>query len=96
MNKQEKEVSLQNLVEQYLQEWEPAAALTDEGAVVRTTDLTDEGAVVRTTDDILRDLDDMADLEPNDVAMTMLSLGFRSAYYPDGRHGWLMKPRQFV
>lgn len=84
MNKQEKEVSLQNLVEQYLQEWVPAAALTDEGAVVRTTD------------DILRDLDDMADLEPNDVAMTMLSLGFRSAYYPDGRHGWLMKPRQFV
>lgn len=84
MNKQEKEVSLQNLVEQYLQEWEPAAALTDEGAVVRTTD------------DILRDLDDMADLVPNDVAMTMLSLGFRSAYYPDGRHGWLMKPRQFV
>ena len=84
MNKQEKEVSLQNLVEQYLQEWTPAAALTDEGAVVRTTD------------DILRDLDDMADLVPNDVAMTMLSLGFRSAYYPDGRHGWLMKPRQFV
>ncbi|WP_283389235.1 hypothetical protein [Barnesiella viscericola] len=84
MNKQEKEVSLQNLVEQYLQEWVPAAALTDEGAVVRTTD------------DILRDLDDMADLVPNDVAMTMLSLGFRSAYYPDGRHGWLMKPRQFV
>lgn len=84
MNKQEKEVSLQNLVEQYLQEWAPAAALTDEGAVVRTTD------------DILRDLDDMADLVPNDVAMTMLSLGFRSAYYPDGRHGWLMKPRQFV
>ena len=80
MNKQEKEVSLQNLVEQYLQEWEPAAALTDEGAVVRTTD------------DILRDLADMADLEPNDVAMTMLSLGFRSAYYSDGRHGWLMKP----
>lgn len=84
MNKQEKEVSLQNLVEQYLQEWVPATALTDEGAVVRTTD------------DILRDLDDMADLVPNDVAMTMLSLGFRSAYYPDGRHGWLMKPRQFV
>ena len=84
MNKQEKEVSLQNLVEQYLQEWVPAAALTDEGAVVRTTD------------DILRDLDDMADLVPNDVAMTMLSLGFRSGYYPDGRHGWLMKPRQFV
>lgn len=84
MNKQEKEVSLQNLVEQYLQEWVPAAALTDEGAVVRTTD------------DILRDLDDMADLVPNDVAMTMLSLGFRSAYYPDGRHGWLMKPRKFV
>ena len=81
MNKQEKEVSLQNLVEQYLQEWVPAAALTDEGAVVRTTD------------DILRDLDDIV---PNDVAMTMLSLGFRSAYYPDGRHGWLMKPRQFV
>ena len=80
MNKQEKEVSLQNLVEQYLQEWAPAAALTDEGAVVRTTD------------DILRDLDDMADLVANDVAMTMLSLGFRSAYYPDGRHGWLMKP----
>ena len=84
MNKQEKEVSLQNLVEQYLQEWVPAAALTDEGAVVRTTD------------DILRDLDDMADLVPNDVAMTMLSLGFRSAYYPDGRHGWVMKPRKFV
>ena len=84
MNKQEKEVSLQNLVEQYLQEWAPAASLTDEGAVVRTTD------------DILRDLDDMADLVPNDVAMTMLSLGFRSPYYPDGRHGWLMKPRQFV
>lgn len=84
MNKQEKEVSLQNLIEQYLQEWVPAAALTDEGAVVRTTD------------DILRDLDDMADLVPNDVAMTMLSLGFCSAYYHDGRHGWLMKPRQFV
>ena len=84
MNKQEKEVSLQNLVEQYLQEWVPAASLTDEGAVVRTTD------------DILRDLDEMADLVANDVAMTMLSFGFRSAYYPDGRHGWLMKPRQFV
>ena len=84
MNNQEKEVPLQILVEQYLQEWLPSAAHTDEGAVVRTTD------------DILRDLDDMADLVPNDVAMTMLSLGFRSAYYPDGRHGWLMKPRQFV
>lgn len=66
-------------LEAYLQNWEP-----DEN-----------GAMLKTTDSILRDLDDMVELTPNEVAVVMVARGYQIRYDgPGGRHGWAMKPRQ--
>lgn len=51
------------------------------------------GLIIKTTDDILRDLNDMADFEPNQVASILLLNGFITGFHPDGRHGWLMLKR---
>lgn len=66
-------------LEAYLQNWEP-----DENS-----------AMLKTTDSILRDLDDMVELTPNEVTAVMVELGYQIRYDgPGGRHGWAMKPRQ--
>lgn len=66
-------------LEAYLQNWEP-----DEN-----------GTMLKTTDSILRDLDDMVELTPNEVAEVMVARGYQIRYDgPGGRHGWAMKPRQ--
>ena len=54
----------------------------------------DEHRSLRTTDAILRDLDDMVELNPNDIAEVMLARGFRLVFLANGRHGWAMRLRQ--
>lgn len=66
-------------LEAWLQNWEP-----DES-----------GECLKTTDAILRDLDDMVELEPNAVAAIMTEHGYRIRYDGhSGRHGWAMRPRR--
>lgn len=66
-------------LEAYLQNWEP-----DENSTM-----------LKTTDSILRDLDDMVELTPNEVAAVMVELGYTIRYDGhSGRHGWAMKPRR--
>ena len=65
-------------LEAYLQNWEP-----DES-----------GTCLKTTDAILRELDDMVELEPNDIAAIMAEHGYTIRYDGhSGRHGWAMRPR---
>ena len=65
-------------LEAYLQNWEP-----DES-----------GTCLKTTDAILRELDDMVELEPNDIAAIMAEHGYAIRYDGhSGRHGWAMRPR---
>ena len=53
-----------------------------------------DSTMLKTTDAILRDLDDMVELTPNEVTAVMVELGFQIRYDgPGGRHGWAMKPR---
>ena len=66
-------------LEAYLQNWEP-----DES-----------GTCLKTTDAILRELDDMVELEPNDIAAIMAEHGYAIRYDGhSGRHGWAMRPRR--
>ena len=54
-----------------------------------------DSTMLKTTDSILRDLDDMVELTPNEVAAVMVARGYQIRYDgPGGRHGWAMKPRQ--
>lgn len=83
MNENEKSQESVNValvaLEAYLQNWEP-----DENSTM-----------LKTTDSILRDLDDMVELTPNEVAAVMVELGYTIRYDGhSGRHGWAMKPRQ--
>ncbi|MBO4871574.1 MAG: hypothetical protein J5565_06300 [Muribaculaceae bacterium] len=66
-------------LEAWLQNWEP-----DES-----------GVCLKTTDAILRDLDDMVELEPNAIAAVMAERGYAIRYDGhSGRHGWAMRPRR--
>lgn len=49
------------------------------------------GVEIKSTDEIINDLASMADLEPNPVADTIASMGFRSYHSGTGQHGWLMR-----
>ena len=51
-----------------------------------------EGVALKTTEDIIRDLDDMVDATPQDVAALMIMAGYCMVYLPNGRHGWVMRP----
>ncbi len=54
-----------------------------------------DSSMLKTTDAILRDLDDMVELTPNEVTAVMVAHGYQIRYDgPGGRHGWAMKPRQ--
>lgn len=54
-----------------------------------------DSTMLKTTDAILRELDDMVELTPNEVAAVMVAHGYQIRYDgPSGRHGWAMKPRQ--
>lgn len=46
-----------------------------------------ERPLLITSEDILREINDMADLTINEVAQAMLALGY-SPVYENGRHGW--------
>lgn len=69
------------VVAQYLANYEPAEEPDDAGAVIRSTE------------EIITDLADMAELGANEVANTMLDMGYTVVFLRDGRHGWAMKPR---
>ena len=51
------------------------------------TGTADERTILITSEDILRAINDMVDLSINDVATTLLSLGYK-AEYVEGQHGW--------
>lgn len=69
------------IVAQYLVNYEPAENPNDMGTVIRSTE------------EIITDLADMADLNANAVAGTMLEMGYMAVFLRDGRHGWAMMPR---
>ena len=52
-----------------------------------------DGSMLKTTDAILRDLDDMVELQANDVAAVLAERGYSIRYVgASGRHGWAMRP----
>ena len=55
-----------------------------------------EGVTLKTTEAIIRDLDDMVDATPQDVAAIMIQAGYSMVYLHNGRHGWAMRPRSGV
>lgn len=55
------------------------------------------GTILKTTDAILRELDDMVEIETNDLAEVLAARGFQIHYVGcSTRHGWAMrlKPQQ--
>lgn len=51
----------------------------------------EQGVHVVTTNDIIADLSDMMDMEPNDVANFMVSAGYRPGRNDTGSFGWMMR-----
>lgn len=73
----------------------PDAALLALEAYLSNYEPDPEGSSLKTTDAILRDLDDMVELEPNEVAAVLAERGYTIRYVGcTGRHGWAMKPRR--
>ena len=64
----------------YLQNYEPAQDGMD--------------MLLKTTEAIERDLQDMAEPQPGEVAAMMAQAGYSIIYQPDGRHGWAMRARR--
>lgn len=78
-NHEEKQVTLYNIIDSYLSRFTPA------------DDSNMHGVIIKSTDDILRELDDMAEFSANEVASVLLLRGFNTCYHHDGRHGWMMR-----
>lgn len=51
------------------------------------------GVIIRTTSDIISDLSEMTDLEPDAVNMVMIAQGYRPGRNNSGSFGWLMRHR---
>lgn len=50
------------------------------------------GVLLYTTDDIINELADMCELEPNEIADTLIELGYRfHVEKASGNHGWMIK-----
>ncbi len=49
------------------------------------------GSSLKTTDAIIRELDDMVEVTPQQVADTMMQHGYTIVWHPSGRHGWAMR-----
>ena len=50
--------------------------------------------LLKTTEAIERELQDMVEPEPGEVATLMAQAGYSIVYRPDGRHGWAMRARR--
>lgn len=49
--------------------------------------------MIRTTADIINDLADMADLDPDEVNAVLIRLGYRPGRNNSGSFGWMMRQR---
>lgn len=69
------------IIEEYLSRYTPAERY--EGG----------GVIIRTTSDIISDLSEMTDLDPDAVNMVMIAQGYRPGRNNSGSFGWLMRHR---
>ena len=68
------------IVEEYIKCYAPVESYT-------------AGVAIRTTGDIINELADMADLEPDEVNAVMIREGYRPGRNNSGSFGWLMRMR---
>lgn len=68
------------IVEEYIQQYAPADAYGS-------------GVIIQTTADIINDLADMADLDPDEVNAVLIRRGYRPGRNNSGSFGWLMRQR---
>lgn len=67
----------------------PTAALAAIEAYLCNYEPDTGGTSLKTTDAIIRDLEDMVDIDT--VAQAMLDHGYTIVWQPNGRHGWAMR-----
>lgn len=68
------------IIEEYIQQYAPADAYGS-------------GVIIQTTADIINDLADMADLEPDEVNAVLIRQGYRPGRNSSGSFGWMMRHR---
>lgn len=68
------------IVQEYVKRYAPADAIGS-------------GVIIQTTADIINDLADMADLDPDEVNAVMIREGFRPGRNNSGSFGWMMRQR---
>lgn len=68
----------------YLENWEPA----------NPDDADDMNILLRTTEALERELEDMVEAQPGEVATLMMAAGYRIVYRLTGKHGWAMRARR--
>ena len=68
------------IVEEYIQQYAPADAYGS-------------GVIIQTTADIINDLADMADLNPDEVNAVLIRRGYHPGRNNSGSFGWLMRQR---
>ncbi|MBQ9217393.1 MAG: hypothetical protein IJ724_07250 [Muribaculaceae bacterium] len=69
----------------------PTAALAAIEAYLCNYEPDTGGTSLKTTDAIIRDLEDMVDIDTETVAQAMLDHGYTIVWQPNGRHGWAMR-----
>lgn len=62
----------------YFQEYLPVDKVTDD-------------VIYKTSQQIQDELSDMAEISINDIARTMVDLGYELVIFPDGRPAWIMQ-----
>lgn len=68
----------------YLEHWEPA----------NPDDPDDMNILLRTTEALERELEDMVEAQPGEVAAHMMAAGYKIVYRLNGKHGWAMRSRR--
>lgn len=68
------------IVEEYIKCYAPAEAYAS-------------GVIIQTTADIINELADMADLDPDEVNAVMIRQGYRPGRNNSGSFGWMMRQR---
>lgn len=68
----------------YLENFEP----------VKPDDDDDMNILLRTTEALERELEDMVEAQPGEVATLMMQAGYSIVYRTDGKHGWAMRLRR--
>lgn len=68
------------IIEEYIKRYDPVESYA-------------AGVAIMTTADIINDLADMADLDPDEVNAVMIREGFRPGRNNSGSFGWMMRQR---